>query len=195
VDLKPSPRPGWRRRLALALLRAIGWRIEVEWPTAPRGVIIVYPHTSNWDFPIGLLARGATGLPLSWVGKHTIFRWPFGPLLRRLGGIPADRRAPQGLIEQLSAELARRDWMWLALAPEGTRARVESWRSGFYHLALQAGVPLGLAFIDYRERVVGLREYLALTGDEEVDLARIRAAYQGKVARYPAQAGPIKLRP
>jgi 1-acyl-sn-glycerol-3-phosphate acyltransferase len=190
---RPSRAP-WRRRLAAALLAAFGWRVEVAWPTAPRGVIIVYPHTSNWDFVIGILARAATGLPLSWVGKHSIFWWPLGSLLRWLGGIPVDRRSPQGLTDQLAAELARRDWMWLALAPEGTRRRVERWRSGFYRLALQAGVPLGIGFIDFGERVVGIGEYLDLAGDEEADLARIRVAYHGKVARHPAQAGPIRLR-
>ena len=183
-----------RRRLARALLRAFGWRVDVAWPTAPRGVVIVYPHTSNWDFMVGIVARAAVGLPVSWVGKHGIFRWPLGPVLRRLGGIPVDRRAPHGLIGQLAAELARRDWMWLALAPEGTRARVEHWRSGFYRLACLADVPLGLGFIDYREKVVGIREYLALSGDEEADLTRIRAAYQAITARHPAQAGPIRLR-
>jgi 1-acyl-sn-glycerol-3-phosphate acyltransferase len=198
MDTAPGTRPQSRlsplQRLAHAALGAVGWRIELAWPTAPRGVIIVYPHTSNWDFLLGILARGASGLPLSWVGKHTIFRWPLGPILRWLGGIPVDRRAPHGLIDQLRAELARRDWMWLALAPEGTRSRVEHWRSGFYHLALAAGVPLGLGYIDYGKREIGVAGYLTLTGDEAADMSRIRAAYQGKVARHPAQAGPIQLR-
>jgi len=92
-------------------------------------------------------------------------------------------------------EFQRRDWMWLAIAPEGTRSHVPHWKSGFYRLALAAGVPVGLAFIDYRTRVVGLREYVHLTGDREADMARIRAAYEGKVGLRPERAGTIQLEP
>ncbi len=176
-------------------MRLFGWRVHVEWPPAPRCVIAVYPHTSNWDFVVGYLTKVAAGLPVSWVGKDTLFRWPFAGLLRRMGGIPVNRREPTGLVGQLARELERRPRMWLAIAPEGTRSYTDHWRSGFYRLALEAGVPLGLAFIDYRAREVGLATWLALTGDEEADLQRIRAAYAGKVGKHPDQASPIRFRP
>jgi 1-acyl-sn-glycerol-3-phosphate acyltransferase len=191
----PPPRITLAGRWSGRLLRLLGWRVEVVWPPVPRCVIVVYPHTSNWDFVVGYLAKLAAGLPAHFVGKDTIFRGPFAPVLRRMGGIPVNRREATGLIAQLVREFERRPRMWLAIAPEGTRRWVDRWKSGFYHLALAARVPVGLAYLDYRARVVGLTEYLDLTGDEEADLDRIRRAYAGKVGRHPEQAGEIRLRP
>jgi 1-acyl-sn-glycerol-3-phosphate acyltransferase len=191
----PSPRPTLAGRWARRLLALVGWRVEVVWPPVPKCVIAVYPHTSNWDFVVGYLAKLASGVPAHFVGKDTIFRGPFARILRRMGGIPVNRREPTGLIAQLAREFERRTWMWLAIAPEGTRRYVDHWKSGFYHLALAAKVPVGLAYIDYGARVVGLTEYLTLSGDEEADLRRIREVYAGKVGRHPEQAGAIRLRP
>jgi 1-acyl-sn-glycerol-3-phosphate acyltransferase len=192
IGRRPGPETLLQRG-ASRLLRAFRWRVEVTWPPVPRCVIIVYPHTSNWDFVVGYLARLAIGLPVWWIGKNTLFRGPLGPLLRRMGGIPVDRRAPAGFIAQLSRELERRETLWLALAPEGTRARTDHWKSGFYRLALAANVPVGLAFLDYRTRVVGLSTYLDLTGDEHADLARIRAEYEGRTGKRPELAGEIRF--
>lgn len=157
-------------------------------------MIAVYPHTSNWDFVVGYLARLAAAFPVQFVGKHTLFRWPFGGLLRRMGGIPVDRSDPSALLVRLAGELSGAERMWLALAPEGTRARTDHWKSGFYRLALAAAVPVGLAYIDYRTRTVGLTTYLSLSGDEEADLARIRAVYADKVGKHPEQASDIRFR-
>jgi 1-acyl-sn-glycerol-3-phosphate acyltransferase len=156
-------------------------------------VLAVYPHTSNWDFFIGLLWRFATGFHVRWIGKDTLFRWPIRGLLVRLGGTPANRRESTGLIGQLAEEFARQPWMWLAIAPEGTRSYTGRWKSGFYRVALAAKVPVGLAFIDYRARLVGLTTYLELTGGEEEDLRRIRAVYAGKTGRRPALASEIRF--
>jgi 1-acyl-sn-glycerol-3-phosphate acyltransferase len=183
------------QRLARSLLALLGWRVELVWPTAPKGVMVVYPHTSNWDFFVGLLWRFATGFRARWIGKDTIFRWPVRGLLGRLGGIPVNRRQSTGLTGQLAAEFERRPWMWLVIAPEGTRSRTDHWKSGFYHLALAAKVPVGLAFIDYGARVLGVSTYVDLLGDEEADLARMRAFYAGKTGKHPDQAGEIRFRP
>lgn len=188
------PPPSTVQRLARGVLAALGWRVDVAWPPVPRCVIVVYPHTSNWDFVIGYLARLAAGLPVRWIGKDTLFRWPVAGLFRRMGGIPVNRRAPSGLTAQLVRALETEETLWLAIAPEGTRAHTDHWRSGFYRLALAAKVPVGLAYIDYRAREVGLTTYLTLSGDEAADLARIRAAYEGHVGKYPANAGEIRFR-
>lgn len=181
---------GWAHRL----LALFGWRAEVDPPPGPKCVIVVYPHTSNWDFVVGYLAKVACGLPLFWVGKHTLFRWPVAGVLRRMGGIPVNRAESAGFVSRLAEEFERRPWMWLAIAPEGTRSRADHWKSGFYRLALAAQVPVGLAFIDYRTRVVGLKTYLALTGDEASDLDRIRATYADKVGKHPGGASDIRFR-
>ncbi len=181
--------------LATRILALLGWRLEVEPPPGPKGIIVVYPHTSNWDFPIGYLVKLAMGLPLSFVGKDTLFRWPVGGLLRRMGGIPANRRERTGLVGQLVAEYGRRDWMWLAISPEGTRGHVSHWKSGFYRLALAADVPVGFAWIDWGARAVGLHDYFRMTGDRDSDMERIRAIYAGKRGLRPELAGEIRLEP
>jgi 1-acyl-sn-glycerol-3-phosphate acyltransferase len=179
--------------LATWLLRVLGWRTVLVPLPGPKGIIVVYPHTSNWDFPIGYLFKLATGLPLSWVGKDTLFRWPVGGFLRRMGGIAANRRERTGLIGQLVAEFGRRDWMWMAIAPEGTRSLAPHWKSGFYRLALAAEVPVGQGFIDWGRREVGICGYVRMTGDRAADMARLAAAYAGKVGLRPENAGPIRL--
>jgi 1-acyl-sn-glycerol-3-phosphate acyltransferase len=183
------------RTLATGILALFGWKVDYLPPPGPKGIIVVYPHTSNWDFPLGYLTRLAMGMRISWVGKDSLFRWPVAGLLRRIGGIPANRRERTGLIGHLRQQFERSDWMWLAIAPEGTRSHVSRWKTGFYTLALAAGVPVGLAFIDYRTRTVGLREYVTLGGDREADMTRIRRAYAGKIGKHPELAGEIQLEP
>ena len=182
------------RRGALGLLRLFGWRTSFVWPSEPHGVIIVYPHTSNWDFVIGLLFKVGHGLPASWVGKDNMFRWPFRGLLASIGGIPVNRREPTGLIDKLVAEFRKRDWMWLAVTPEGTRGYTDHWKSGFYQVALAAGIPVGLGYIDYATRTVGIDTYLHFTGDRERDFERLREFYRPKRGLHPGDAGEIRLR-
>ena len=205
--LNPAPTPGngvrsqelrrrrtLRQRAAQAALSLFGWRVDVRWPPPPKAVIAVYPHTSNWDFLVGILARVAMGLPLSWIGKDTLFRWPFGAFFRRLGGIPVERSERHGVVGQMRAEFSRRPFLWVVIAPEGTRAHTDHWKSGFYHLARSAGVPLGLGYIDYGRRVVGIADWISLSGNPDEDLARLRAFYADKVALRPAQASEIRFR-
>ncbi len=163
-------------------------------PPAPKGVIVIYPHTSNWDFIVGMLYKLGIGLPVRWMGKDTLFRWPLGPLFRRLGGIAVNRRAHTGFVETMLAEFAREDWMWLVIAPEGTRSRTDHWKSGFYRIAVAGRLPLGLAYLDWGTRTVGVDTYIELSGDADADFGRIRAYYEGKRGRRPAQASDIRLR-
>jgi len=111
------------RKACLGLLRLFGWRTSLTWPPEPRGLIMVYPHTSNWDFPIGVLFRLGHDLPAHWMGKDQMFRWPFRRLLLAIGGLPINRRERTGFVAAMVEEMRRRDWLWIAVAPEGTRAR------------------------------------------------------------------------
>jgi len=177
------------------LLALAGWRTVFVPPPATKTVVVVYPHTSNWDFVVGFLARAAVGLRCHFVAKASLFRGPFGGWLRRVGGIPVDRQAPTGFIDQIARHFTRTDEFHLVFTPEGTRARTEHWKSGFYRVARTAQVPVGLAFIDYGRREVGVGGWITLSGDETRDLERMRAFYAGKVGRYPGQQGPIRFAP
>lgn len=186
--------------LASTLGRLFGWRVVYVPPPGdpahPRAVIVGYPHTSNLDFLAAMLLRYGAGVPLSWIGKHTLFRFPLGSVARALGGVSLDRRQGGGKFTDAVAALIRAaPRMLLAVAAEGTRARAEGWRSGFYYMALDAGVPIGLGFIDWKRREVGVREYLTPTGDLEADFGRMRLAYQGVQGRHPERMTPIRLAP
>jgi 1-acyl-sn-glycerol-3-phosphate acyltransferase len=182
-------------RVAGALLRLIGWHAVLVPPPWPQSVIIVYPHTSNWDFVVGMLGRAAIDLRCHFAAKDALFRGPFGAWLRRIGGIPVNRRAPTGFVGQLAQEFTQRRKFHLVFTPEGTRAKTDHWKTGFYRLALAARVPLGLGFIDYARREVGVGGWLELSGEPEADLDRIRAFYAGKRGRRQELAGTIRFPP
>ena len=187
----PPPDP---RHWAARLLRALGWTLELAPVPAARVMVAVYPHTSNWDFPLGLLVRFACRWPIHWVGKAAIFAGPWRGLMRRLGGIPVDRSAAEGFAEALAGEFARRDHLMVAIAPEGTRRHVDALKSGFYRIALAAKVPIGLGYIDYGQRRIGIGGYFMPSGDAAADLALMRRFYADKRGRHPAQAGNIGFR-
>jgi 1-acyl-sn-glycerol-3-phosphate acyltransferase len=186
-------------RVARAVLRLFGWRVRFDGLPARQGVIVVYPHTSNWDFIWAVLAKWAIGLPLTFWGKATLFRIPlFGRWLRWLGGIPVVRDAPNGVVGQMSQRLReareRDAFMWLALSPEGTRELTPGWRSGFHQVALQAGVPVVLAYLDYPRREVGLDSAWRLSGQPEADLACFARRLAGRAGKRAALAAPVRLR-
>ena len=193
--LTPATVATARQRIAIRLLALFGWHVEFVALPEPRGIIIVYPHTSNWDFPLGLLARWAIGLPLRWLGKEALFSGPLGrliaPLLRAWGGEPVERGAATGAIERLAERIRVAPWYWLALAPEGTRKYRDSWRSGFYHIALRADLPLLAVSIDYATRTVSATTIVRLTGDQEVDRRALVQAYAGRAGYRPENAAPI----
>jgi len=192
-DAEPEPR-SLLQRACLGLLRLFGWRALSAPLPGPKGVIIVYPHTSNWDFILGLLYRFGTGLQANWMGKESIFLWPFRGLFIRMGGVPINRRAASGFIQSTLAAYRERDWLWLALAPEGTRSRGDHLKSGFYQLAVRAGVPCGLGFIDYATKTLGIQEFVQFSGDADEDIALLRAFYADKRGRFPAGASEIRFR-
>jgi 1-acyl-sn-glycerol-3-phosphate acyltransferase len=192
----PAPVPRtpslWRRSL-LGLLRLFGWKTVLVWPPEPKGIVIVYPHTSNWDFVIGMLFRVGYDLPANWIGKAEMFRRPFRGLLTWLGGIPVNRSRATGFIDAMVQEYGRRDWLWVGIAPEGTRSLTQRLKPGFYKLALAADVPVGFGYIDYGRRSVGIDTYVRFTGDEERDLDTMRRFYAAKRGLKPECTGPIRF--
>ena len=181
-------------RMATLIFRLIGWRAVFVPPPGPKSVILVYPHTSNWDFPLGVLFNATHSIFIHWAGKDTLFRWPCRGLFLRLGGVPINRRERTGMIAQLVDRFARSEPFHLCIAPEGTRAKTDHWKSGFYRIALATGVPVGLAFFDYRHKCLGVERWITLSGNQEADLALFRAYYADKTACYPEQAGVIRFR-
>jgi 1-acyl-sn-glycerol-3-phosphate acyltransferase len=175
-------------------LRAFGWRVAGALPAALRAVVVAAPHTSNWDLPFMLAVAYTLGAKPSWLGKRELFRWPLGWVLRRLGGIPVDRGAAQGMVGEAVARFKEVDELFLVIPPSGTRARAAHWKSGFYHVARGAGVPIVCAYLDYRERIGGIGLVLTPSGSVRADMDRIRAFYASKHGKYPTQTTPVRLR-
>jgi 1-acyl-sn-glycerol-3-phosphate acyltransferase len=181
------------------LLKMFGWQVEFEGMPSLQGVLIAYPHTSNWDFVVLVLAKWSVGMQLSFWGKDTLFRIPlFGRWLRWIGGIPVIRNAPRGVVGQaidaLEKHKAENTYFWLGLSPEGTRRLTPGWRSGFYQTALQAGVPLALVKLDFGQRKVVALDFIPLTGDIAADMARIAKVFEGVRGCKPLNASPIRLK-
>ena len=153
--------------LALKILNLLGWRLYFQGVPQPHGVFLVYPHTSNWDFCVGILAKWAMGVELNFLAKDSLFTIPLlGRWIRYLGGRPVVRHSPQGYVASLVQEMKRSDYFWVVITPEGTRKYTSGWKSGFYRLAVQANVPIGMAFIDYSKKEIGVTQFLIMTGDE-----------------------------
>lgn len=173
------PRRGNRctRWLGRVLLRVLRWEFTGEFPNLPKMVLIVAPHSSNWDFPVGVAVMFALGFDAHFIGKQELFRGPVGVVMRWLGGIPVDRRSPEGFVEQLVETLGRHDRLILAITPEGTRRPVTEWKTGFYRIAHAAGIPIAPAYFDNATRRVGFFPAMTPTGDADRDIAALRARY------------------
>ena len=152
-------------------------------PNLRKFVLIVAPHTSNWDFPVGMSAKLALGLSAIWLGKHTLFRFPFGIILRALGGIPVDRSASNDVVQQVTSEFAKHEHLVLAVAPEGTRKRVERWKTGFYRIARSAGIPIVPVALDWEQHAIRIMAAFTTTGDVDADIASLRQKFEGLKGR------------
>jgi len=177
------------------ILRIFGWQADLAVPMPEKCVLAGAPHTSNWDFPLAILGMTAMGIRFNWVGKHTIFRYPFGRLMQALGGIPLDRRSGGARFAIKAFELfRRRDRFILAIAPEGTRHRTEYWKAGFYKIALKSKVPIALGYVDYRKKMVGIGRILLPSDDSSKDFAIIKEFYRHKSGKYPEKQGKVRLK-
>ena len=179
--------------LAGIYLTIAGWRIAGAPPSEPKYVLVAAPHTSNWDVPHMLAVAFRCRVRIQWAGKHTLFRPPFGGLMRWLGGIPIDRRAKHGAVEQLADAVQRAERIVLAISPEGTRRRTEHWRSGFYHVARLAQVPMIPGVLDYGAKTAIFGPVLWPTGNVRKDMDRFRSFFEGRAACHPEQFGPVRL--
>ena len=197
--LRPADLPNWGQRTSLRILNLFGWRMLYKPLPGPHGVAIVYPHTSNWDFIVGLLGKWTLGLPFRWLGKESLFRGitgkTLGMAMRHWGGVPVERSSSTGATQRLADQMLASKWFWLALAPEGTRSYRPNWRSGFYHLAVTAKVPLLIVYLDYPNKTLGVVDCIDLTGDQAADMAAIKAAYAGHHGLHPELEAPIELAP
>jgi 1-acyl-sn-glycerol-3-phosphate acyltransferase len=196
----PKPYPCQFKGSALArwVLARLGWRVHFEGFPALQGVVVVYPHTSNWDAPIMFLAKWAVGVEVRFWGKDSVFKIPLlGAWLRWIGGTPVNRTAAQGVVAEMVDIIVQKQkaqqYFWLGLAPEGTRKHLPGWRSGFYQTALGAQVPLGLIKLDYARREISILDFIAVTGNAAQDMARIAQVYEGVQGLIPHNAAPVLL--
>lgn len=182
------PRNALAEALGHAVFRLMGWRIEGQLPPLDKFVVIGAHHTSNWDFVLFIAAKFILRLNARWFGKHSIFRWPFGALMRYWGGIPIRRHLKLNTVEQAIEAFAEHRQFILVLSPEGTRRKVERWRSGFYHIAWGAGVPIVPAALDFQHRRIVIGEPFQPTGNEAADLRQLLAFYRPYVPKNPDYA-------
>ena len=168
------------RGLSLVGLKLLGWTAKGEPLEHQRCVLIAAPHTSNWDFPLMLMIVLKLRLRIFWMGKHTLFPFPFGWLMRWLGGIPIDRKASHNVVNETVRQYRENDELIVLIPPEGTRAKVDRWKTGFYHIAKNANVPILLGYVDAENKVAGFADFFAPTEDLEQDMLKIRQFYGEK---------------
>ena len=205
--------------LAQTILKLLGWKTVYAEPPAKHGIIIVYPHTSNWDFLFGILWKFAVNTKPRWVAKDSWFRFPLGGLMRRLGGIGIRRDGGLDITTQLRDKMLSEPECWLAIAPEGTRARKDYIHMGYYHIARAANIPIGIGFIDYKTnmgyyhiakaantpigigfidyktKTVGVRGYRMIESDLSAELEQLVTDFKDIHAYNPTQASALKVRP
>ena len=181
-----APRTGgpFSRWLGRTILQLGGWTIEGNFPDVPRLVLLAAPHSSGWDAFWGLAAKLAMGVDIAFLAKAELFRGPLGWLLRKFGGIPVDRTKAHGSVEQAGASIRNAERMWFVLAPEGTRRRVEHWKSGFWHIARAAGVPVFCAYFHYPDKVIGLGQLFRMSGHLDTDMQTIRDYYRPFMGKH-----------
>ena len=172
-------------RMGRLWLRLFGWKIHGEAPNYRKFVFIAAPHTSNWDLPFMLATAYAMGVRISWLGNRRMFIPPWGWFMRKLGGIPVDRRAHRSLVRKMTEQFKSSDYLVLAVPPEGSRDKVVFWKSGFYHIASQSEVPIGLGYLDYDRKLCGIGMFIIPSGNVNEDMNKIRAFYRNIRGKYP----------
>lgn len=173
------------RLIALLILKLIGWKAIGDEIKNPKFVLIGAPHTSNWDFPIMLLVVLKLRLPVYWMGKHTLFPFPLAPLTKWLGGIPINRSKSHNVVNEIVSQFKQHENLIILIPPEGTRSKVKEWKTGFYHIANNAEVPILLGYIDAAKKEAGIADFFRPGGNLENDMREIRAFYADKKGICP----------
>lgn len=181
-------------RFSRWLLRRLGWSLNIDLPAIDKYVAIAAPHTSNWDFLLGILAAWAIPLKVSWLGKHSLFRWPYGWYFRAIGGVPVRRDGSKQYIQQMTDLFNQSEHLILALAPEGTRSRTDHWKTGFHTIARAANVPILMAYFDYPNKQVGIGGMFYPGDDIEADFRLIREYYKDRRGKNPHKESLIQAR-
>jgi 1-acyl-sn-glycerol-3-phosphate acyltransferase len=176
------------------LMGVFGWKVILEPPTEKKYVLVGYPHTSNWDFLPALGWIWGSGVRGSWVGKAELFNGAMKPIMTWLGGIPVERDKSKNFVQKVADIFAQRQELFLIIAAEGTRSRAEYWKTGFYYIALEAKVPLALAYMDWKRKEIGIGAYYTPTGDLETDWKAIKDFFGDKTGRDPSKQSPIRLK-
>lgn len=184
---KPSLLSRAVRAIIMWLYRRHGWKAEGVVPEPRRFVIIAAPHTSNWDFVYFIGLTQSLGITPHFMAKTSLFRWPVTNFMLDMGGVPVDRNKGGNYVQAMIDEFARRDEFMLTIAPEGTRGSVQQWRTGFYHIALGAGVPMVVGMMDYGKKTGGLGPVIWPTGDYEADMAKVTELYASVTPKHPAK--------
>ena len=195
VHRGPKP-PKLLHRLGKLYMSRLGWKVIGEVPRElDRAVFIAAPHTSNWDLVNMLTVSWVLQVKMSWLGKDSLFSAPGGVVLKLLGGLPVDRSGPHGLVGE-AARLLRetKGGLWLAVPPSGTRGFKDHWRSGFYHIAREANVPILCGFIDYEKKEMGILDHFVPSGDVKADMDRIRKAYEPVKGKFHDLKSVIRLK-
>lgn len=181
-------------RMAYWLMTTLGWSFPGQKPDDKKFILLGAPHTSNWDFVITLALMHKFDIALNFMVKDQVFRGPWAGLLRSLGAMPIDRSRRVNVVDNTIEAFQKNESMVIGILPEGTRKRTEYWKSGFYHIALGAQVPLVLAKVDGKEKTLTLGPRIEVSGDMRADMARIAAYFEGAVAIYPECFGPVRLK-
>lgn len=168
-------------------LKLIGWKLEGRPPTEPKYVLIAVPHTTNWDFPITLAMAFVFDFEIFWMGKDSLFKGWKGPVMRWMGGIAIDRSSSNNVVEQTIEAFNNNDRLVVTIPPEGTRSKVDKWKTGFYYIAVGAKVPVGMGYLDYKRKVGGFKPTFYPTGDADKDIAEMRKVYTGIAGKFSDQ--------
>jgi 1-acyl-sn-glycerol-3-phosphate acyltransferase len=174
-----------RKKFGSFFLKLFGWRVVGRLPDDKKYILLVAPHTSNWDFPVGLFARFSMGVRINFLAKKQLFFFPLGLFLKSVGGVPVDRTKKDNKVDKVVHLFNSRDRFVLAITPEGTRSAVTRWKEGFYHIACKAKVPLALVALDYASKEIRIQEAFWPCGNLEKDLSQILDYYRTIKGRYP----------